>query len=65
MCGVLLMAIRYNKGGMHMNSKSFNSHKKALTFARKLKENGQLDIQIWELPATYGNKIFIVLWKEK
>ena len=39
-----------------MNSKSFNSHKKALTFARKLKENGQLDIQIWGEYETFSVK---------
>lgn len=47
-----------------MKSKTFSSHKKAIAFAKNLKEDGQLDIQIWELPATYGNKLFIVLWNE-
>lgn len=48
-----------------MKQKKFKHKKNAKKFVEKLKMQGQLDIQIWELPAANNKSIYIVLWNPK
>ena len=50
---------------MKMQSKTFKKKCNAKKYAATLKENGQLDIQIWELPSSSNKKVYVVIWYEK
>ena len=49
---------------MSNQKKTFKTERGAQKFAAKLKINGQLDIQILELPDENGKRIYVVLWNE-
>ena len=58
--------IQHTKGGkmMKQNSKTFKTKANAKKFADKLQEDGQLNVQIWELPASNNKNVFVVIRTE-
>ena len=49
---------------MKQNSKTFKTKANAKKFADKLQEDGQLNVQIWELPASNNKNVFVVIRTE-
>ena len=50
---------------MEIKSKKFKTLRAAKQYASVLKKDGQLNVQIWELPTSTNRNIYVVLWEER